>query len=493
VTKTRVHLDSRFNAGPVDPRIFGGFLEHLGRAVYGGVFDPASALSDERGFRRDVADALRDLSMPVVRYPGGNFVSAYDWRDGIGPVADRPVRAELAWRSTETNQFGTDEFVDWCRLVGSEPMIAVNLGTGSPAGAAELVEYCNLPGDTSISDLRAANGHPDPHGVKLWCLGNEMDGPWQAGHVPAATYAERALAAARLMKTVDPSIEVVACGSSGRNMPTYMEWDRTVLEYCWAAVDYISAHRYTRKAADDSPSLLAEGAVVDRIIDDYRSLLGYLRARRRDDRQVYLSFDEWNVWYREGIQDGGWRVAPPLLEEVYNFEDALVCAQYLNSFVRNADVVKVACIAQITNVIAPILVRPDGILLQSIYWPLRMMSGLRGGTSLRVALDAGELATGRRGTVPALDAAAALDGDTLTVSLVNRSLEEELDVEIALAGAELREPALQILHHGDVLASNTWDRPDVIRPREGEPLASGGAVRVMLPAPSHAVLRVRGG
>ncbi len=244
--RAEVHVHTEHRVAPIDERIFGGFLEHMGRAVYGGVYDPGSRLSDDCGFRLDVLEALRPLRMPVVRYPGGNFVSNHRWRDAIGPKSERPRRPDFAWRSIETNQFGTDEFMDWCGALGTEPMMAVNLGTAGPAEAADLVEYCNLAGGTTLVDQRVANGHARPYGVKLWCLGNEMDGPWQAGHVPAQTYAERAAAAASLMKGLDPTIETIACGSSHRLLPTYPLWDRAVLEYCWEQIDFLSAHRYSR-------------------------------------------------------------------------------------------------------------------------------------------------------------------------------------------------------------------------------------------------------
>jgi len=360
--RASVHLDTEHHVGPIDRRIFEGFLEHMGRAVYEGVYDPGNPLSDERGFRRDVLEALRPLGMPVMRYPGGNFVSFSDWRDGIGPKDQRPVRPDYAWRTIETNQFGLDEFIDWSATLGTRPLLAVNLGTRGTDEAAQLVEYCNLPGGTSWSDRRRRNGHAAPYDVTLWCLGNEMDGIWQAGHVPAAVYAQRAGQAGIVMKGLDPTIETIVCGSSGQTIATYMEWDRTVLEYCWDYVDYIAAHRYSENKRSDSAWFLAEGIAIDRTLDDYAALLGYVRAVKKSDKRVYLAFDEWNVYYRDRTQDGKWAPAPHLVEEVYNLEDALVCAQYLASFIRHADVVKVACLAQIVNVVAPILTRPDGLL-----------------------------------------------------------------------------------------------------------------------------------
>ena len=486
-----VFLHTEHRVGRVDERIFGGFLEHMGRAVYEGVFDPGSPLSDADGFRRDVLDVLRPLRMPVVRYPGGNFVSNYDWRDGVGPRDQRPRRPDFAWRSVETNQFGTDEFMAWCRELGTAPMVAVNLGTGSPADAAGLVEYCNLPAGTALADARAANGHPDPYDVRLWCLGNEMDGDWQAGHVPAATYAERALVASRLMKRLDPTIETVACGSSHRLLPSYLTWDRTVLEHCWDSIDLISAHRYSRNDRDDTASFLAEGVVLDEILDHYRGLLAVTKAVLRSRHDVGVSFDEWNVWYREMGQDGGWEEAPHLLEEVYNVEDALVCAQYLHAFLRNADIVKVACLAQIVNVIAPVLTRPDGLLVQSIYWPFRLLRDTAGAQSLRPEVRAPERST-RRGDVPVVDAAAtfAEDSGAMIVSLVNRDPERAINVVVRVDDRQCTPGTVEVLT-GPPKAHNGWDRPDVVAPAPGKARLGGdGGVVVHLPAPSQVVVRL---
>ena len=487
-----VHLHTEHRIGPVDERIFGGFLEHLGRAVYEGVFDPGSPRSDERGFRTDVIESLRALRMPVVRYPGGNFVSAYDWRDGIGPREQRPRRPDFAWRSIETNHFGTDEFMRWCDAIGTEPMLAVNLGTGTPADAAALVEYCNLQAGTAWADLRVANGRREPYGVKLWCLGNEMDGPWQAGHVPATTYAERALVASRLMKGLDPTIKTIACGSSARTMPTYLRWDRTVLEHCWDGIDFLSVHRYSGNRHDDTRSFLAEGVVVDQILDDYRGLLSYVRATKRGRHEVRLSFDEWNVWYREVATDGGWTEAPPLLEEQYNVEDALVCAQYLNSFVRNADIVHAACLAQIVNVIAPVVTRRDGLLVQTIYWPIKMLRDAVSGDALRTAIRAPEVTT-QRGDVPVVDVAATYDDDAgaASVSLVNRDPETAVDVTIDISDSSFDVSAAAVIT-GDAKTANTWEAPDVIRPAQIDVgVDDRGSFRVQLPAPSHAVISLR--
>ena len=493
--KAAIRLDLDHHVGEIDPRIFSGFLEHLGRAVYEGIFDPESPLSDANGFRTDVAGALRGLGMPYMRYPGGNFVSNYDWRDGVGPRDERPVRADFAWQSIEPNTFGVDEFMRWCRWMDTEPIMAVNLGTLGPREAAELVEYCNFPGGTFWSDARQSNGSNEPHGVNLWCLGNEMDGPWQAGHCSAAEYAMKAQQAARLMRGIDANIELVACGTSGRYMDTYLEWDRIVLETCWEDIEYISAHRYSRNYDDDSAWFLAEGAEIDRILEDYAGLLAYVRGVKKSDKRVSVAFDEWNVWYKDRQGDGAWSHAPHLLEEVYNLEDALVCAQFLNSFLRHADTVKIACLAQIVNVIAPILTKPDGMLIQSIYYPFQLFSQYGRGVSLRPIVDGPTYTAGARGEVPILDVSASYEteGGIVSVFVVNRSLTENVGVQISFgdrrASAELK---TTVLNGSDPKAHNTWDRRDVIKPKSGTAFVTDdGAMQVTVPSLGLSVVRAQ--
>ncbi len=479
----RINLDARRHVGPVDRRIFGGFLEHMGRAVYEGVFDPESPHADEDGFRADVIETLRRLEMPVVRYPGGNYVSNHDWRDGIGPVGDRPTRPDFAWQSIETNEFGTDEFMKWCEKMATRPMMAVNLGTGSAREAAALVEYCNMQAGTADADLRVVNGHEDPYGVELWCLGNEMDGPWQAGHVPAQTYAEKALTASQLMKGIDRSIETIACGSSMRGLPTYLHWDETVLDHCWDGIDYLSAHRYSRNH-DDTPSFLAEGVVIDEIINDYRSLFQVVKSRKKSRHAVHLSFDEWNVWYRETGMSGEWTKAPHLIEEVYNLEDALVCAQYLHSFIRNADVVKIACIAQIANIIAPILTTTDDLLVQSIFWPFQLLSSATSGLSLQPQVEAPMIATQRHGEVPSLDVAATVDAEQgrAMVSVVNRSVDTAFETTVELVGLDPTTARARLVHHADPKAHNSWDDRGVVVPSDAATMLTDDGLVVDMPA-----------
>jgi alpha-N-arabinofuranosidase len=465
VETTRLTVHPAFTVGRVEPTLFGGFLEHMGRCVYEGVFDPASAHADEHGCRTDVLAALAELRLSVMRYPGGNFASGYHWRDGVGPVDQRPTVRELAWQSIEPNRFGTDEFLALCGRTGWEPMLAVNLGTGTPEEARDWVEYCNAPAGTRVADQRVANGHPDPYGVRLWCLGNEMDGPWQLGHVPARDYAIRAQQAAKLMKDLDPAVRTVACGSSATTMPTFAEWDREVLRYLGSDADYISLHRYVDNHAGDTPDFLAVGASIDRQIEDIDAVCRTVRAETRGRSRAYLCFDEWNVWYKNLEMDGAGRFAPHLIEEIYNLEDALVVAQFLNSFVRHADVVKIANLAQVVNVIAPLLTRGDDLLVQTIFHPQRMMATRRDGIALRIATDGPDYEGRRNGRVPYIDASAILDDRRLHVFCVNRSTDAAAPVSLAVPGTTLGPTvAAELLTGPDAKAANTFDTPGVIRP-----------------------------
>jgi alpha-N-arabinofuranosidase len=464
--ETTITLHTGFHVGQVDPRIFGGFLEHLGRAVYEGVYDPESPHADEDGFRTDVLEALRRLDMTAMRYPGGNFASGYHWLDGVGPHDTRPTVRELAWQSIEPNRFGTDEYVKLCRKMGWTPMLTVNLGTGTPEEARNWVEYCNCPAGTKYADMRVANGSAEPHSVKLWCLGNEMDGHWQLGHVPADQYAIRAQQAAKMMKDVDRSIELVVCGSCGIGMSTYMEWDRQVLEHVGDLADYVSLHRYVGNREDDTPDFLAITNSIDQQIEEMNAACRFVQAKRRSKKRTYLCFDEWNVWYKNRQMDGEGKFAPHLIEEVYSLEDALVVAGFLNSFIRHADVVKIANLAQIVNVIAPILTRGDEMLLQPIFYPFEMFSKRREGVSLQVSVDGPTYEGRTNGEVHVVDTSGILNGDKLHVFTTNRSLEEPARVRVKLVGrAVVALDSGELLIGPDPKAANSFDQPDVIRSR----------------------------
>jgi alpha-N-arabinofuranosidase len=483
---TRLTFHTGFPIGEVDDRIFGGFLEHMGRSIYQGVYDPKSEHAGPDGVRNDVATALDQLDFSVVRYPGGNFVSGYHWQDGVGPREQRPTVRELAWKTIEPNQFGTDEFLDLARRLDWIPMLSVNLGTGTPEEAVDWLEYCNGREGTRFADRRVQNGFAEPHDVRLWCLGNEMDGPWQLGHVSAQEYGVLARQTAKMMKDLDANVETVVCGSCGPQMPQYMEWDRIVLETVGRDADYLSMHRYVDNRADDTADFLALGNAIDTQIEETDAVCRAVQAKRRSSRRTYLCFDEWNVWYKTFNREGMNPDSPfprPLIEEVYNLEDALVVAEFLNSFIRHADCLKIANIAQMVNVIAPILTRGDDLLKQSIFYAFEMFSKRRGGVSLRPSVDGPTYTAATHGRVNAIDCSAIHDSGSLKVFAVHRALEGrgELVVELAdrgIAGVE----SAELLTAADPKASNSFETPDRVRSQPFDEIrVQGGRVHIELP------------
>lgn len=492
MSNTRIALDYERTVGEISPLLFSGFAEHMGRCIYEGIYDPSSPHADVRGLRTDVLAALRELNFRSMRYPGGNFVSGYNWRDGIGPKSQRPRHRELAWQSTETNQFGTHEFMEFCKAVGTEPMLGLNFGTASIADAGDYVEYCNAPVGTHYADMRAANGSPEPFGVKLWCLGNEMDGPWQIGHLSADDYGRKAHEAAKIMRWHDDSIKLILCGSSSISMPTYPEWDRTVLEHCYDDVDYLSLHYYATNHENDAASYLASARAFEDYVDTLAATVRYVKAKKRSKHDVFLSWDEWNVWYKARQMQGGWAEAPHLIEEVYNLEDALVVAQWLSVFLRRCDVLKIACIAQIVNVIAPILTTRDALLKQSIFYPLMLFSQHASGVALDALVTAPEHQTAKYGSVPLLDVSASYDAErgTGAIFIVNRSQTETLDTTIRWTGAAPAAfGAAWQLAGSDVKLANSYEHPDAVRTRPIDaPTIEGGEATIALPPLSFTAL-----
>lgn len=489
-------LHPDFTLAQVDPRIFGSFVEHLGRCVYGGIYEPGHPCADRHGFRTDVLALVRELQTPMVRYPGGNFVSGYNWQDGVGPKESRPRRIEAAWRSIETNQFGTNEFMDWCASAGAEPMMAVNLGTGTPETAAQLVEYCNHPEGTHWSDLRIAHGWKKPHLIKTWCLGNEMDGPWQICHKTADEYGRIATEAAKLMRLVDPSIELVACGSSHPTMPTFVEWDQTVLSHLYDHVEHISLHCYFNNFDDKRDKFLANSAVMERQIQALVSVCDLVKARKKGTKDIHLSFDEWNVWYhsREADQKvAPWSVSPGLLEDVYTLEDALLVGCCLITLLRHADRIKIACIAQLVNVIAPILTRDGGpCYRQTIFYPFRDASQHGRGTVLQGQLRSDTYEAEGVGTTPWLEAVAIAGNGELTLLAVNRHFTEPLSLKLdARSFNKLRFLAHSVLTADDPKARNTFEAPEAVVPVSctGKPIEENGIVTITLPKFSWNVVR----
>jgi alpha-N-arabinofuranosidase len=494
-SNARILIDHERTIAPISPLLFGGFAEHMGRCVYGGIYDPQSAHADERGLRRDVLAALREVGYTTIRYPGGNFLSGYRWQDGVGPKDRRPRRRELAWQSVDTNQFGTDEFIAFCRAIDAVPMLGVNLGTGTIQDAADLVEYCNAPAGTSFADMRAANGSREPFGVPLWCLGNEMDGPWQIGHLSAVDYGKKAREAAKMMKWQDPSIKLILAGSSNTSMPTYPTWDREALEICWDKVDYLSMHYYAHNRDEDTASYLGYAAHFEEHIDALAATLRYVKALRRSSHNVYLSLDEWNVWYKDTTGAGGWQEGPPLSEELYNLEDALVVAQWLNVFLRKSDVLKMACVAQIVNTISPLTTRGDQLLRQTTFFPIAAVSQSARGVALDVLTRAPLYETKKYGAMPVLDVAASHDAehDRGAIFIVNRAA-EPVTAEVVWQGAAPSAVAGGSQISGaDPKAANTFETPNTIVPHavQGAELRDG-RLTVTLPPLSFTTLLTSG-
>ena len=492
-------MDKDYRVSRVDERLFGSFIEHLGRAVYGGIYEPGHPLADDLGFRTDVIEAVKKLGVPIVRYPGGNFVSGFHWEDSVGPVANRPKRLDLAWFTTETNEVGLHEFARWADRAGAEMMYAINLGTRGPEQARDIVEYANHRGGSKFSDLRIANGKKDPFNIKVWCLGNEMDGPWQMGRKTAGEYGHIANEAAKMMKWVDPSIEVVACGSSSSEMPTFGSWELDMLDQCYDNIDYVSLHRYYGNPTGDTPGFLARTMDMDDFIHSVTSICDAVKGKKHSKKQVNLSFDEWNVWYHSNEQDKEiwkrekWGRALPLLEDIYNFEDALLVGSMLLTLLRNADRVKIACLAQLVNVIAPIMTRNGGgCWAQTIYYPFMHASQYGRGTVLKAVVQSPVYDCSDYEGVPTIDTAATLSDDgSVTVFCVNRDLSEPclLDLDLRSFG-DLRMTDHIVLHHDDVKAINTEENPFNVAPAP-LPLTEldSGRAKIPIPPLSWNVLR----
>ena len=499
--KAKIILDKDFIVGEIDKRIYGSFVEHLGRAVYGGIYEPGHPEANESGFRKDVIEFVKKLDVPMVRYPGGNFVSGFNWEDSVGPKELRPKRLDLAWFTTETNEVGLHEFADWAKETGSEIMYAVNLGSRGPEQARDIVEYANHPSGSKYSDMRIANGRKEPFAIKLWCLGNEMDGPWQMCHKTAKEYGRVANETAKMMKWVDPTIETIACGSSASDMPTFGSWELEMLEECYENVDYVSLHRYYANPTGDTPGFLARTMDMDDFIKSVVAICDAIKGKKHSKHTVNLSFDEWNVWYHSRQQDeeiwkqDKWNRALPLLEDIYNFEDALLVGSMLITLLRNADRVKIACLAQLVNVIAPIMTRNGGgVWAQTIFYPFMHASKYGRGTAMKTLVSSPSYACKDYEEVPYIDAIATLAEDgSLTVFCVNKDMEEEfeLDIDLRSFGNLMFEEHI-VLHHDDVKAINTEMHPDNVVPCAGPGgSVDGDKATMKIPALSWNVIRFK--
>lgn len=498
--KATIVLDPDFVVGPVRRRTFGAFVEHLGRCVYGGIHDPEHPDSDDDGFRTDVIDMVNELGISTVRYPGGNFVSGYRWEDGVGPVEDRPRRLDLAWHSTEPNIIGTDEFMKWCRKAGVEPMMAVNLGTRGVEAALDLLEYCNHEEGTKLADERRKNGSEEPYNVRMWCLGNEMDGPWQTGHKTAEEYGRIATETARAMRQIDPDLELVACGSSHNSMPTFGDWERIVLTEAYEYVDYISAHAYYAEHDGDFESFLASAVNMDQFIEEVTATADAVKAAHKHKKDIHISFDEWNVWYQdrtpsEPPKGKDWPVAPALLEDNYSVADAVVVGNLLISLLRHTDRVHAASLAQLVNVIAPIMTEDGGrSWKQTTFHPFSQASNEAKGVVLTTKIDSPTYETKVFGDVNTVDAVATLDekAGEVVIFAVNRDLKDEveLDIKASVEGLELVSATSYFADDFNWKASAD-DDSSVLPEDNGSAEVNGNKVKMTLPPVSWNVIKCR--
>jgi alpha-L-arabinofuranosidase len=472
--QARIIVDPDFSVSPLDRRLFGSFVEHMGRCVYTGLFEPGHPTADADGFRGDVLELVRELGPTIIRYPGGNYMSGCNWEDGVGPKEQRPTRLDLAWMSTETNAFGTNEFIAWCKRAGTEPMLGVNLGTRGPHEAREYVEYCNHKEGTRLSDLRASHGYKEPHAVKFWCLGNEMDGPWQICRKTATEYGRIAAEAGKVMKWADATIEVSSCGSSARSMPTFGAWEYEVLDHTLDITDFVSLHMYYENPLNEVQEFLANVEIMDRFIKETVAVCDAVAAKRKSSKRIMLSFDEWNVWYKarsaEDMAKPGWPVAPPLIEEVYDLQDALMVGGALITLLNNADRVKVACQAQLVNVIGLIFTEPGGpAWRQTIFHPFRIVSQNAHGSVLQAKVQCQQRDTKTAGRVDDIVATAVHDTAKRKVIFFILNREEGSPVEVLLDLRGFPAPtgcdAVEI-SGTDLRATNSAQMPTNINPQE---------------------------
>jgi len=495
--KAKMTVNRVFTIDEVDPRIYGSFVEHMGRGIYGGIYEPAHETADALGFRGDVKALVKELNTPFIRYPGGNFVSGYNWEDGIGPRADRPKRLDLAWKTVETNEVGLHEIIGWAEDVNAEVNMAINLGTRGVDEARSIVEYCNHKSGSYWSDLRRKNGQEEPFSIKTWCLGNEMDGPWQIGAKTADEYGRLAAESAKVMKWVDESIELVVCGSSSCEMPTFASWEATVLEHTYEHVDYLSLHRYYGNQKNDLKSYLAKSIDMDAFIKSVSSICDYIKAKKRSKKTMYLSFDEWNIWYHSHDRDSKnepWQQSPPILEDVYNFEDALLLGCLLITLLKNCDRVKIACLAQLVNVIAPIMTEKGGdAWRQTTFYPFMHAANNGHGVVLMPKMDSPVYDCEEFDSVPYVESVAVNNEEKgeLVIFAVNRSVDKAIDFEVDLQGFT----ASSILEFSemsghDVKQSNTKSNAPVMPAGSNAAKINGSLVQASLKPLSWNMIRV---
>ena len=468
--KAKLICNAAFKRGTIDPHIFGSFVEHMGRVIYSGIYEPGHPMADENGFRKDVLDAMREMGITSIRYPGGNFVSCYNWMDGVGPVELRPRKRELAWRSIETNEFGTNEYMKWARTAQVDTILAVNLGTRGIEDAVHYLEYVNLPVGTKYSDLRREHGFEQPYNIKRWCLGNEMDGTWQIGHKTATEYGRLAVETGKAMKLIDPSIRLIVCGSAKSDMPTYPEWDMEVLDHVYGVADYLALHQYYGGQQLGTATFLAQSVDFENYIKTIRAAIQLTKVKKRCKRDMLISVDEWGVWAAEPetvtkqVDDTPWQIAPSISEQIYTMEDSLLFASMLMTIVRNADIVKIGCQSLVANISACIMTQRGGeSWKQTIFYPFKYLANNARGTVLDIKADIPTYEAGDIGAIPVVDALAVLNDGEIVLFAVNRCDNDEAEISVELQGFKpvgIRESI--VLHASDRKLTNEHDHGAVL-------------------------------
>jgi alpha-L-arabinofuranosidase len=498
----KIKFDTDRVISQVDKNIYGNFVEHLGRCVYGGIYEPGSPLSDENGFRKDVMEASRGLNISLVRYPGGNFVSNYHWMDGVGPKNERIPRMELAWSRLETNQFGTNEFMKYCKALGTEPYMSVNMGTGTIDEARNWVEYCNVKEGPYYAELRKKHGFTEPYNVKYWSLGNEMDGYWQMGALSAEDYVKKAREAAKLMRLTSPDIKIIGAGSSNyRATANPDHWNRVILTELKDVIDYIALHIYVGNPDNNYYNFLSTPLVMEQRTNLVRGMINEVmtKADRAGRPPIYIAWDEYNVWYR--ARDPEHRQGTRALEEKYNLEDALVIGGFLNVFIRNSDIVRMANMAQLVNVIAPIFAEEKGIFKQTIYYPLELFAKNMYGTALDVfvscetydtpefGIGLGELTT-KQSNVPYLDVSAVTNNGEVTICVVNRNKDKSIKTDIISQTGEFS-AAIKVfeVNGPDIKSANDFGVENVRTVSKADLPAKGNTVTYSFPPHSLTMLK----
>ncbi|TAH65564.1 MAG: alpha-N-arabinofuranosidase [Anaerolineaceae bacterium] len=503
MTKAHVIFDKDFVIGDIDRRLYGSFVEHLGRCMYRGIYEPTHESADEQGFRNDVKELIKELGLTAIRYPGGNFVSGYDWKDGVGPKEQRPARKEMAWNVIETNEVGTNEFAKYLKDLDIELIMAANLGTGSVMEAGEFVDYCNTDQGTYWSDLRREHGVLEPHKIKSWCLGNEMDGEWQIGMLTAKEYARKAKEAAKIMRWMDPSIELIACGTctNEEGHKSFGEWDRIVLEETYDYIDYISLHRYFNydptkqlfyKMKDDISDIPYFFKDLQNFLDTVINAADFVKGKLRKDKDIFISFDEWGVITNTSAAPGG--TAQEYGYANFCLLDAVIYGGLLCTFLNNADRVKIACQSLLVNEGGMISTDPKGkAIRQATFYPFMHAAKYGKGVALKPVTKLPTKATNHHGEEATMTVSAAFEEETgnLNVFLMNCDLQEDVEVHLDLRSfGKLKSLGRIELYHEDCFAGNTFEEEYKVVPKEME-LASSqdGKFTILIKKHSWNVLR----